>query len=121
MSKLIYIASPYTGDEENNTVLQIKTADELRALGFLPYWPLCTHYWHLLYPHKYEYWMQMDYEWIKRSDAVLRLPGESNGADLEVAFAEKNNILVFTSRYELVLHFRNYIQYQKRRLGKWNT
>jgi len=100
-SILVYIASPYTGNPLANTERQIAVADELRKHGFLPYWPLCTHYWHSIYRHDYEYWMAMDFEWIERADCLLRLAGESEGADREVAHAEELGIPVYYSINEL--------------------
>lgn len=41
-------------------------------------------------------WYGCDLEIVRRCDAVYRLPGESTGADLEVAEAEKAGIPVFT-------------------------
>ena len=88
MSKLVYIASPYTlGNKEQNVKVQISVAETLRHYGFLPYWPLCSHYWHLEYQHDYDFWMAQDKEWIKHCDLLLRLPGESKGADKEVEWA----------------------------------
>jgi hypothetical protein len=98
---LVYISSPYTGDEQANTDFQIDTAENLRNLGFLPYWPLCTHYWNLKYSHSWEYWMEQDLEWIVRCDIVLRLGGKSRGADMEVAVAKRLDIPVVYSIEEL--------------------
>lgn len=42
-----------------------------------------------------EPWLTMDLEIVGRCDAVLRLPGESSGADGEVAHAKAANIPVF--------------------------
>ena len=42
-----------------------------------------------------EPWLTMDLELVKRSDAVLRLPGDSSGADGEVEHATKLGIPVF--------------------------
>ncbi len=53
-----------------------------------------------------EPWLTMDLELVKRSDAVLRLPGESSGADGEVAHARSLGIPVFHSVDEVVEHFR---------------
>jgi hypothetical protein len=39
-------------------------------------------------------WLANDLEWVKASDLVLRLPGDSRGADLEVYTAVQNNIRV---------------------------
>lgn len=40
-------------------------------------------------------WIGIDLAWVRVSDAVLRLPGESAGADLEVQEAHKYGIQVF--------------------------
>lgn len=102
MNKWVYIASPYTGDEESNTAFQIMVADRLVRLGFIPIWPLASHYWNLHYPHDYEYWMYLDFEYIKRCDALLRVGGNSDGADREVEFAKSIGIPVFCTYSELV-------------------
>lgn len=102
MNQWVYIASPYTGDEERNTVFQIMVANKLVRLGFIPVWPLASHYWHLQYPHDYEYWMYLDFEYIKRCDALLRMGGKSAGADREVEFAQSLGIPVFYNYTDLV-------------------
>lgn len=100
--KVVYIASPYTrGDCAVNVRNTILMNDELVEAGFLPYWPLSSHFWHLVSPHPYEYWMELDMEWIYRVDYLLRLPGESSGADAEVKFALGLGIPVFYSLEEL--------------------
>lgn len=45
--------------------------------------------------------MEVDYEWINVCDCILRLPGKSTGADLEVAHASMKGIPVFYSLEEL--------------------
>ena len=47
-------------------------------------------------------WMGVDLPWVEVSDAVLRLPGESTGADLEVTHAIKCGIPVFYDIEELI-------------------
>lgn len=98
----IYIASPYTsGDTLQNVHRQIEAAEQLRAAGHLPFWPLHSHYWHELFPHDWKFWMDMDLEWIPHMDAVLRLPGESLGADMEVERAKDLRLPVFCSVEEV--------------------
>ena len=99
---MVYIASPYTqGSTARNVRNQIIAANVLRAKGYLPFVPLLSHFWHLVSPHPYEYWMEMDREWVARCDAVLRLPGDSAGADEEVAVARSLGKPVYYSVYEL--------------------
>ena len=84
----VYIASPYTlGDVEANVAKAIDAATELLDAGFVPYCPLLCHFWHMQRPRPYETWMALDMAWLEVCDCVLRLPGESAGADREVARA----------------------------------
>ncbi len=49
-----------------------------------------------------EPWLTMDLAWVAVSDALLRLPGESTGADGEVAHAESLGIPVFHDIGEVI-------------------
>lgn len=98
----VYIASPYTlGDVAVNVRESFLVADQLANMGYLPYPPLYSHFWHMLSPHPYEFWTRLDLEWVRRCDCVLRLPGKSSGADAEVEYARKHNIPVCFSVDEL--------------------
>ena len=86
----IYIAGPYTkGDVVLNVRKAIETAEFLRGMGHIPFLPHLTHFWHLVYPHGVDYWYKYDLEWLKRCDCLIRLPGESTGADKEVEYAKE--------------------------------
>lgn len=99
----VYIASPYTiGDVAVNVKLQLDTANKLMDLGFAPYVPLLTHFQHLVHPRPYGDWIKLDNEWVLVCDCVLRLGGESKGADAEVELAKKNHIPVYYSIKELL-------------------
>jgi hypothetical protein len=102
MKTVVYIASPYTkGDVAVNVRESFVVADKLAELGYLPYPPLYSHFWHFMSPHPYKFWIELDLEWLLHVDCVLRLPGESSGADGEVKFALERNIPVFYSIDEL--------------------
>lgn len=102
----VYIASPYSnGDQAVNVRNSFLMADRLSALGFAPYVPLYSHFWHFLSPHPYEFWTKLDLEWVLRCDCLLRMPGDSSGADNEVKYAQMNNIPVFYSVEELAGSF----------------
>ena len=47
-------------------------------------------------------WVAMDFAWVEVSAAVLRLPGESTGADAECAHARSVGVPVFESLPALV-------------------
>lgn len=103
MKKRIYIAGPYTKpDPCVNTYNAIKMGNQLWALGFVPFVPHLTHFWHTITPHPYEDWINYDLEWIPLCNAILRLPGESSGADREVKRANELGIPVFNTVDQLV-------------------
>lgn len=94
--KKIYIASPYTkGDVAVNVKRQIDCADELMNLGYAPFAPLYSHFQHMAHPRAYEDWVRIDLVWVTVCDALLRLDGESVGADGEVRYARDHNIPVY--------------------------
>lgn len=93
--KLIYIASPYTiGDVEKNVRRQIDAAHVIMDLGHAPVAPLLSHFLHLVRERHYDEWMAIDLVILKRCDVLLRLHGESKGADIEVETAKINGIPV---------------------------
>lgn len=47
-------------------------------------------------------WLAVDLAFVHRSDAVLRLPGESTGADQETDYAKLQGIPVFDSVAEVI-------------------
>lgn len=51
---------------------------------------------------KHSDWMDVDLPWVSVSDCVLRLPGESRGADEEVAWARARGIPVFDTEAALL-------------------
>lgn len=102
--KYIYVAGPYSGgDPVINTRNAVLEGEALRVYGFVPFIPHLTHLWHLISPRDIDFWYAYDNEWIKKCDALLRLPGESKGADAEVELALKLGIPIFHSIYELVV------------------
>jgi len=102
MKKKVYIASPYTiGDVAVNVKRQLDCYDTLMTLGFAPYAPLYSHFQHMAHPRPYRDWIEIDKEWVIACDYVLRLPGDSTGADGEVELAQVHNIPVFYSIEEL--------------------
>lgn len=94
--KTIYVAGPYTKvDPALNVRIAIDAAQILLQKGYYPFVPHLTHFWHMIHFVNYEKWMDYDFVWLSKCDALLRLPGESPGADREVEFATKNNITVY--------------------------
>lgn len=67
------------------------------GLGAHPFVPLLNHFWEISHPQPYEVWMRWCLSWVRRCDAVYRLPGESPGADREVALAEELGLPIFNT------------------------
>ena len=99
---LVYIAGPYSHpDPVENTHNAVKVADKLLEAGLVPYIPHLSLLWHAISPKPYETWLAYDIAWLKVCNALLRLPGESSGADKEVVIATDNGIPVFEDVGEL--------------------
>lgn len=102
--KTVYIASPYTkpeGKQEENVLKSLEVADKLIKMGYIPFTPLLSHYMEQSFPQDYETWMKLDFEWLEKCDCVLRLPGDSSGADREVKRALELGIPVFLKMEEM--------------------
>lgn len=125
---VIYIAGPIRKGSLLNNVRQADNAmGALMRAGFSPINPMLSVYagcatddqntlatfgvWAPADPHaKLEGitasdWLSMDLALVGVSDAVLRLPGESVGADGEVAHAKAKGIPVFHSVGDVIAHF----------------
>lgn len=98
----IYVAGPYThGDVALNIREAILAGDKLLEMGHIPFVPHLTHFWHFVSPKPWEEWLKIDKEWIQFCDALLRLPGMSKGADIEVQYAELLGISIYYSIEEI--------------------
>lgn len=95
----IYVAGPYSAKDKHrvevNVANAVACAENISRMGHTPFIPHLTHFWHKLFDHDYEFWMQQDLQWLRLCDAVFRMPGVSNGADREVAVARTIGIPVF--------------------------
>ncbi len=92
----VYIAGPYSqGDVIENVGWAIDMGELLMDHGLIPFVPHLMHFWEFRYPHELDYWYAYDLAWLARCDCLLRLPGESEGADKEVEFAKAHGIPVF--------------------------
>ena len=95
---MVYLAGPYTRPDPVENVHNIcLVADEVLTLGAIPFIPHLTMAYHLVSPKPLEFWYEYDIHTMKRCDVVLRVPGESTGADREVAEAEATGLPVVRS------------------------
>jgi len=98
----IYVAGPYTkGDVVLNVRFAIQEGDYISRLGHYPFIPHLTHFWHMVQPHEYQFWMEQDAQWLKKCDAVYRIKGESSGADIEVKQAQELGLIVYESVFDI--------------------
>jgi nucleoside 2-deoxyribosyltransferase len=108
----VYLAGPISSDPMGGTRAAVLAAAELDDRGFACFVPHRSVLDQMIKPREYESWMRVDFAWLARCDALLRLPGESSGADREMVEAERLGIPVFQSRAAL-------LEWAKRRDRDW--
>lgn len=93
---LLYLAGPYTHpDPVENTHRVIRVADALmRETDYLPFIPHLNLLWHTIIPHEPRFWYDVDLRYLYFCDAIVRLPGDSVGADEEMAFAQGRGLTI---------------------------
>jgi hypothetical protein len=104
MRTRVYVAGPISkGPLEQNIRQATDAGMELLRAGFAPLVPHLTCYMAgpapEVLPHgtAVEDWYGVDLPWVAVADAVVRLPGDSVGADKEVALAKELGIPVYDS------------------------
>ena len=96
----VYIAGPMTnggtGYDMKGITSAIGVYMRLIEHGFVPHCPQLTMFCDFLTPGRISYvqWLELDQCYIDDSDVVLRMPGESKGADRECQYAKDNGIPV---------------------------
>jgi hypothetical protein len=99
----VYVAGPYSKpDPQMNVEKAIDVGELVFAAGFYPFVPHSNHFWEARHPRPYLDWMRFDRAWLTRADALLRMPGESSGADEEIEAALRLSIPVFYSLESLI-------------------
>lgn len=94
----VYVAGPYTlGDRSENVRKAMLATDRLIASGHEPFCPLLFHFQDLAFPRPWQDWIRVDLAWLPFAEALIRLPGESEGADIEVARARELGIPIIHS------------------------
>jgi hypothetical protein len=102
-AKKIYVSGPYSSEPVVGTARAVEAAEKIFNAGHLPFIPHThTMMWHFAYPHTYNEWIIFDLAWLKECDALVRLPGLSGGADIEVDYANQIGIPVFYSVSEAI-------------------
>ena len=96
---LVYVAGPITGDPFGCVRQSVHAFDTLRALGCVPFCSQWSVIAEMVEHQPYEDWMAYDFDVIERCDALVRLEGESPGADREVDEAQRLGLPVFGLKY----------------------
>ena len=97
-SRSVFIAGPMStsGEPGPNLNAAAVAAAELLLAGFFPFVPHVTWILHAIRPDvAVNTWQRWDEYWLRSCDAVLRLPGESRGADEECKLAERIGTPIF--------------------------
>lgn len=100
----VYVAGALTGSIPTNVHLACKAGARLMRAGLSPFVPHLYTFMETVEPGPTyeEYFQAICLPFLARCDVVLRLPGESPGADREVAYAKGLGIQVFTSEIDLI-------------------
>lgn len=100
----VYIAGPLSGsgDREANVRKAVEAGKACIKHGLAPLIPHLTHYVDPDDSLTHQVWLDVDLPWVSVADAVLRLPGESKGADMEVERATEVGVPVFFSMHDLL-------------------
>lgn len=96
--KRVFIAGPMStsGEPGPNLHAAASAAADLLLAGYAPFIPHVTWVLHAIRPDvSLHLWHEWDLVWLERCDAVLRLPGESVGADKECGLAGALGIPVY--------------------------
>lgn len=93
--KYIYLSHPITKEPFLNINKAVRAASVLHKLGYVVMVPGLTVLYDMIEPTPYEEYMRWDFAWIEKCDCVIRMPGESQGADREVKHAINKLIPVF--------------------------
>lgn len=100
----VYIAGPLSGsgDREANVKNAIVAGKVCIQNGLAPLIPHLTHYVDPDDSLTHQVWLAVDLPWVSVADALLRLPGQSKGADMEVERANEAGVPIFYSMHDLL-------------------
>ena len=97
----VYISGPYSSNPEENTKIACGYWQILWEMGYAPQCPHWSHIQTRVSDLPHSKWLEYDCSWISANDVVLRIPGESDGAEIEVAYANLIKVPVVHSLGEL--------------------
>ncbi|OQB10008.1 MAG: hypothetical protein BWY21_00572 [Parcubacteria group bacterium ADurb.Bin216] len=94
---VVYVSGPYSSDPDNCTKRAIEVANTILSKGGVPYIPHLTQLWHLHTPKMWEFWIVYDCYILNKIKPkyLVRIPGESKGADIEVRIHKSTGGIVY--------------------------
>lgn len=99
---VVYIACPMTkGNWTANVQAAARVSRDLMRKGYCVFNPTGSWLADLVEKTEPDVWIENDFGLIAVSDCILRLPGESEGADRELDFAARNGCPIFLELGEL--------------------
>lgn len=108
MKPLVYVAGPVTSNPWGCVRQATDAYRFVRDCGAVPFLPQLSVLHEMVDPQPYEEWLAYDLDILAHCHALLRLPGESKGADAEVAWALEHDLDVFLLDGE-ALTFRQWV------------
>jgi len=93
---LLYVAAPYRKpDPVANTHAVCRVAIEIyERTEWCPFVPHTSLVLHMVAPREDQYWLDYDLHILRHCVAIVRLPGESPGADAEIEEAKRIGIRI---------------------------
>lgn len=107
----LYLAGPIsTGQLIQNVREMCYYADMLMNYKLAPYNPASSHTQDLILPRSYSDWLKYDFKMLTKMGLLLRMPGDSKGADMEIIWAKQHGIpiIILESRSDLLKFCRRY-------------
>lgn len=103
--KYIYLSHPITKNNPfHNVNRAVRYAAYLHEKGYVVMVPGLSVLYDMIHPTEYEEYMRWDFAWIERCDCLIRLSGESAGADREVKYALSLGIPVFMGTKNFLMY-----------------
>lgn len=110
---VVYVAGPFRSDPFAGIRNAIVVADRLEETGIITAWvPHQNAMWDLVCPHTAGFWLDYDLAQLAKSDALLRIPGASEGADDEIDFAREVGMPVFYDEETTILWAKVWLEHR---------
>lgn len=99
----VYVAGPYKiGDRDENTRRAVAVGVWFADRGCAVFIPHLFHHANKDWPRSEDYWLAQDLYWLAHCSATVRLPGSSNGSDIETRESEiAGRALVFLAEQDV--------------------